>query len=502
MGCAEFGPQLAIFRELSPAERERLQAHLATCPDCAATLAAYLEQDRLLSTLPVLRPSAKLAANILARTVGRQRRAGAPTWRWATAVLAIMLVFVMVMGGTINASAEALPGDLLYPVKRAAEEVRLTLTFDPEARDRYEEQLVVTRRDETQQVLLLGREADVEFQGPLEATADGGWSVGGVEVQIAPETWGATPPQPGTVVAVEGRAAGGLLSAQRVSVVPPKPVTPAAETSPTITAEPSRTAAKPSPTMSPEQGAAAPTPQPSATEEPKPLPSPSLTPGMQPARLTITPRIVSLTRVPTRTPGGAKPTLVPSATPRGSATFTPRPSRTRLPRPTRPPTRTPTRVEPYPSPTRTLRLPTPKPTLTPEATRPTPPPTRTPHIPWNTPKASPTAEDDLRTRQPSRTPMVSWPSPTVTRRQDQPWPTITPVPPTPTSHPTNTAVPPPATPRPTNTPIPPTATPVPPTATFIPPTPTPAPPTSTPKPTSICPPTPTCPGCGWACALS
>jgi hypothetical protein len=423
-------------------------------------------QDRLLSALPALRPSARLAANVLARTVGRHRRSRAPAWRWASAVLATLLVFVVVMGGTISASAEALPGDVLYPVKRAVEEVRLTFTFDPAARERYEEQLVATRQEETQEVLQLGREADVEFQGLLEATADGGWSVGGIKVQIAPQTWGATPPQPGTVVAVEGRAAGGQLNARRVNVVPPKPVTPVAKASPTATSQPS-------PTAVPEERAAEPTPQPSATEEPKPLPSPSLTLDTRPARLTMTPRIV-----PTLTPGKAEPALVPSDTPEGGATSTPRPWRTRLPQPTVSPTRTPTQAEPYP-------LPTPKPTLTPEVVQPTPLPTRTPSNLWPTPKPSPTPEDDEPTGLPSRTPRVSWPSPTATLRQDQPWPTSTPVPPTSTPRPTNTPVP------PTATPVPPTATPVPPTATPVPPTATPVPPTSTPEPER----TPTCP-CG------
>jgi len=493
MGCAEFGPQLAIFRELSPAEREQLQAHLATCPDCAATLVTYMEQDRFLSALPVLRPSPKLRAAVLARTVDRHRLSRAPAWRWASAALVTLLVFLVVMGGTISVAAEALPGDALYPVKRTVEEVRLTFTFNPAARESYEQLLVMTRLEETQKVLQQGREADVEFQGRLEATTDGGWAVEGVKVQIAPEAWGQTPSQPGAVVMIEGRAAGGQLTARRVSVVPPKPVTPARRVSPSASPQPS-------PTTVPSEATAVPTPAPSATEQSEPLPTPSLTLDISPARLTRTPRVVPVTVEPTPKPEDKEPTIEPSATADSSESPLPRPWRTRLPRPTVRPTRTPTSAEPYPLPTRTpwvrptrtprIPWPTPKPTLTPEASQPTPLPTRTPRVPWRTPKPSPTPGSPEPTRLPSRTPRISWPSPTATPLQNQPAPTSTPAPPTATPErprPTKT----PRPPEPTPTPLIPTPTAVPPTATPVPPTATPVPPTATPQPET----TPTCP-CG------
>jgi len=466
MACAEFSAQLAIFRELSPAERERLQAHLATCPDCQATLAVYMEQDCLLSALPTLRPSARLTADILARTIGRRRLSRAPAWRWASVALVTLLVFLAVLGVTIGAAAEALPGDVLYPVKRAVEQVRLTLTFDPTARESYERLLTMTRLEEARKVLQQGREADVEFQGPLEATTDGEWSVGGIAVQVPPEAWDQMPPQPGVVVAIKGRAAGGQLSARRVSLVPPKAATPTLKVSPTASPKPSPTAmAQTSPTATPKEDVVVlPTLRPSVTKEPKPLPSPSWTPDAEATRSlrrTWTPRIVPLTRVPTPTPRRAKPTFIPSDTPEGGATSTPRGWRTPLPWPTVRPSRLPS-YTPRAWPTRTPRVPapTPRPTWTPEMPQPTPSPVYTPRVPVHTPKPSPTP----RGPDPTPTPRVSGPSLTATLSQDQPWPTSTPVPPTPT-------------PRPTHTPLPPTAT--------------PAPPTSTPGPT----PTPTCPRC-------
>lgn len=454
MSCAEFSAQLAVFRELGPDERERLQAHLATCPDCAATLAAYMEQDRLLSSLPALQPSAKLIANVLAWTVGRRGRQ--VSWRWVSVTLAILLVFFAAVGGTINAAAEALPGDTLYPVKRTVERVCLTFTFSPTARESYERLLTMTRLEETRKVLQQGREADVEFQGPLEVTANDEWLVSGVKVQVPPEAWAQTPPQPGVLVKIEGRAASGQLTARRVDIVSPKTATPALEVSPTVLAKPSPTASPKRNPTSTQESIAFPTPQPSDTSEPEPMPSPSTTPAVTRwVRLTWTPRIVpSLTREPTRTPEPWQPTTEPSATIDDARSLTPKARRTLLPRPTMRPTRTPS----------ILPL-TPAPTSTPEAIQPTPSCTQTPRGPIHTPKPSPTP----RSPEPARTPKSPRPSPTATFIEDQPRPSDTPMPPTSTPQPTHTSIPP--TPRP--------------------PTRTPGPPTRTLGPT----PTPTCPLC-------
>lgn len=48
--------QLAIYRDLSASERQAVDAHVAGCADCRATLAAYAGQDQVLARLPGLRP--------------------------------------------------------------------------------------------------------------------------------------------------------------------------------------------------------------------------------------------------------------------------------------------------------------------------------------------------------------------------------------------------------------------------------------------------------------
>lgn len=465
MGCTEFSLQLATFRELSPAERERLQAHLAACPACAATLAAYQEQDRALSALSNLRLSSRLSAEVLARTVGRHRVRHSPAWRWATGVVVSLFVFLVAMGGTISAASGALPGDVLYPVKRAAEEVRLTFTLSETARAHYEELLAKTRHQETEEVLKQGREAEVELQGKLEAAPDGGWVVDGVSVVMAPDAFGPAQPQPGAVVKVEAYASAGQLTVRRVNVVPPKPVKPVgpvAQASATAMPQPSATEAQviaqPTavPTSEPTQ---APTAEPSATRTP---------------RRTAPPTRTASPVVPSATPAEVKPTLASTATPIGGG---PIPRRTRILWPTARPTAKPTAAEPTPLPTRTrLPWPTAKPTATPGENQPTQMPTRTPRTPWRTPKPSTTPHSEEPTRVPSRTPKISWPTPrpSPTRNKPDATPTATPH----DEQPTPTWTPQP--PKPTRTPPVPTPTSAPPTS--VPPTSTPGP-----QPTSTCP---------------
>ncbi|MEE8471143.1 MAG: DUF5667 domain-containing protein [Dehalococcoidia bacterium] len=68
---------------------------------------------------------------------GEKGRRLVPFWgwqrRWAVAVT-IILAVLLVGGGTVGASANSLPGDVLYPVKTATEKVRAFFTFGKEAR--------------------------------------------------------------------------------------------------------------------------------------------------------------------------------------------------------------------------------------------------------------------------------------------------------------------------------------------------------------------------------
>ena len=208
MRCQEAREQLAIYRELSKAEHDRLQQHLSGCLTCAATQAAYQAQNNLLSALPAISPSAGLAAAVRGRTVGQHRSVRRFSWGWAAAALSLLLLFLGVVGGAVSIAADALPGDALYAVKRVTEQVRLVLTLDPAARDRYQHQLAETRREEVREIVRLERQARVQFQGYLEAVADDVWVVDGLTVRVDSAAWAGAPPQ-GSVFFIEAQAAAG-----------------------------------------------------------------------------------------------------------------------------------------------------------------------------------------------------------------------------------------------------------------------------------------------------
>ncbi|MEK7324787.1 MAG: DUF5667 domain-containing protein [Chloroflexota bacterium] len=65
-------------------------------------------------------------------------------------VLTLLVVTAILAPSALMASAHSLPGDVLYPVKRAWEQVRLTFTLGKEAREALETQLSVERQLEEQ----------------------------------------------------------------------------------------------------------------------------------------------------------------------------------------------------------------------------------------------------------------------------------------------------------------------------------------------------------------
>jgi hypothetical protein len=62
-------------------------------------------------------------------------------------------IFVLVLAGATSAAASSLPGDTLYPVKRATEDVRLALTFDDVARTQLLSELTDRRLEELAEIV-------------------------------------------------------------------------------------------------------------------------------------------------------------------------------------------------------------------------------------------------------------------------------------------------------------------------------------------------------------
>lgn len=66
--------------------------------------------------------------------------------------LATAAALVLVVAGATSAAASSLPGDALYGVKRAGEDVRLALTFDAEARTQLLSELTDRRLEELAEI--------------------------------------------------------------------------------------------------------------------------------------------------------------------------------------------------------------------------------------------------------------------------------------------------------------------------------------------------------------
>ena len=227
------------------------------------------------------------------------------------ALLAVVLVFGLSTTSVITAAASALPGDPLYQVKLAGEQVQLLLARDDSARQAVEHELANRRIQEAQTITQLRRPVtSLTIGGQLEAMRDAEWQVAGLKIGITPQTRINGEAEVGAQVSGTVQAPGdGTLIALELNVQ-----------------STGRQSAAP---------VATDTPPPTAT-----APPPTLTPtAMQP---TVTPtnerRAIMLpteTTAPTGTP-------IPTST----ATTAPTATRTRTPSPTAGPTPTPLRSTP------------------------------------------------------------------------------------------------------------------------------------------------------------
>ena len=255
MGCDEIRIQLAAYRELPPQTRDAMDRHIATCPLCMATMEQYQAQDRALGTLRSIEIAPTWAEGVRSRTVLRSRGA-APRLRPVRALAMVIVALVVISAGTLGASAQALPGSGLYPVKLAVEQVRLGLTADEARRLEYMAVLAEARREEVREVAEQGKSAEVVFEGRLEEVGESTWIVDGIAVEVDPATAQVGRSLVGSRVSVQAKVDGGQVAVSSVkidaaSVPTPSPAptsTPARPTkAPTRIAESAPAVAYPSP---------------------------------------------------------------------------------------------------------------------------------------------------------------------------------------------------------------------------------------------------------------
>jgi len=145
------------------------------------------------------------------------------------AVVALLLALLVSVGGlTTSAAASSLPGDLLYPVKRATEQVRLALTVDPAGKALLYSQFNHERQAEAQAVATLGRRAQLQFEGVLQQHLGGMWIVDGIPLLAEPETVGKMPALGSTIIVDVMAPGDGTLHIQHL-IVHSQPVHPSGE---------------------------------------------------------------------------------------------------------------------------------------------------------------------------------------------------------------------------------------------------------------------------------
>src|SRR5512135_2112530 len=163
---------------------ESLERILARYPYESAQLRPMLETAAGLSALR-REPSeaAKMQArqkflaqaDLLRRTVPRKKAGFLP--RFAIGFVAALLVVAVLGTGAVAASGSALPGDPLYSLKRAVENVQLNSASSPTQQQELRQEFEQRRRDEANELLDARRESEVKFNGTIEVIQPNAWIV-------------------------------------------------------------------------------------------------------------------------------------------------------------------------------------------------------------------------------------------------------------------------------------------------------------------------------------
>jgi hypothetical protein len=137
--------------------------------------------------------------------------------RLTLVALSVLIVIAASLNGLVVASAKTLPGDALYPVKRAAENVSLSLARDREFRQQMEQSYQHRRTEEIRSLLVQKRVRNISMEGVVSATTPQQLVVNGIPVRLKAGATVIGEVQPGRVVEVEGQTQpGGWIEADEL----------------------------------------------------------------------------------------------------------------------------------------------------------------------------------------------------------------------------------------------------------------------------------------------
>jgi len=154
----------------------------------------------------VRRSRSRLMRRAAASSASASPRAGVRIMipRFTAAALVALAALILGLGGLNEAAADALPGDVLYAVKVASEDLRLRLEFEAGQRLRLEALYAEARLEDVRQLLALGRVVPVSFRAQVESMGTVMWQAAGIPIRLTPATMVLGEIRPGMAVAVEG----------------------------------------------------------------------------------------------------------------------------------------------------------------------------------------------------------------------------------------------------------------------------------------------------------
>ena len=204
-----------------------MDACLALYPDLSNELRPILEASRAARQLGNIQtPPASIENRSRARFLTIAAALGSkpkPRFRWtslrrmALVTLIILVAFAVSWNGLLVASAQSLPGDVLYPVKRVSERVNLRLMPNLEEKHQYESDFNLRRAEEVKLLLDLGRVEHVSYEGTVTEITPDRWVVGGFTVFVSADTVYVGAPKVGQFVEIEGQSQpGGWVKAQEI----------------------------------------------------------------------------------------------------------------------------------------------------------------------------------------------------------------------------------------------------------------------------------------------
>lgn len=110
-------------------------------------------------------------------------RSSFPLSRVASILFTILFIGSLLTSGVVIVAQESIPGDSLYAVKRLTEQVQLLIAQDDEI---LRQEFAQRRIEETKQVIAIGREISVQFEGVIHQVDERSLEIEGLNIEVLP----------------------------------------------------------------------------------------------------------------------------------------------------------------------------------------------------------------------------------------------------------------------------------------------------------------------------